>query len=211
MMKEHTCISAVLCCGFFTGCAYLHDRGRDACDMVTVSVEETGVNASIQFLTASTGLGTARGKGVGLRSGALGIYEFSEINLGLTGEKTLNPNERDQDREKGYKETYVFFPWWDKHGGVEMELEEGGKITEANIECAVCVGLGVRAGINLAEILDFILGWTTLDILGDDIATIEKREMEASRRRREVEATSQAENPTQVPLPKKTENHSPGD
>ena len=37
-------------------------------------------------------------------------------------------------------------------------------------------GIGARVGFNFAELLDFFLGWTTLDICKDDIATIEKRE-----------------------------------
>jgi hypothetical protein len=34
----------------------------------------------------------------------------------------------------------------------------------------VCVGLsyGIRVGLELDEILDFVVGWTTLDIMGDD-------------------------------------------
>jgi hypothetical protein len=27
---------------------------------------------------------------------------------------------------------------------------------------------GVRAGVNVNEAVDFLLGWTTLDIMGDD-------------------------------------------
>ncbi|MCE9499246.1 MAG: hypothetical protein K8R21_01855 [Leptospira sp.] len=37
------------------------------------------------------------------------------------------------------------------------------------IEVYAAVGAGVRLGVNFAELLDFILGFTTLDILDDDL------------------------------------------
>jgi len=38
------------------------------------------------------------------------------------------------------------------------------------IELAVALGPAVRLGFNPGELLDFILGWTTIDIFGDDLA-----------------------------------------
>ena len=78
--------------------------------MVTLSVEATGLNASVQMGSAVLGAGLAHGKGVGLRSGAMGAYEFGEVNLGIFGGKYLVPGERDLDREKGYVSFYRFFP-----------------------------------------------------------------------------------------------------
>lgn len=164
----------------FCGCAYLHDRGRDACDMVTLSVEATGLNASLQVGPAVLGAGIASGKGFGLRSGAVGTYEFAEINLGIFGGKMLVPNDRDLDRDKGYGSFYRWFPWEDDddENEFEMEIKEGKWFNSCQIECAAIAGVGARAGINVAEILDFILGWTTLDICGDDIGIMDKKERE---------------------------------
>jgi len=42
-------------------------------------------------------------------------------------------------------------------------------------EAAVGLGLVFRAGINVGELLDFALGWSTLDIFGDDLETGRRR------------------------------------
>ena len=39
-----------------------------------------------------------------------------------------------------------------------MEVKEGEWFNAFNIECSVMAGLGARAGINIAEIMDFVLG-----------------------------------------------------
>lgn len=44
--------------------------------------------------------------------------------------------------------------------------EEAWRRYEIGIE--LCFFLGCKAGIDLAEVLDFIFGWTTLDIMKDD-------------------------------------------
>ncbi len=38
-------------------------------------------------------------------------------------------------------------------------------------QAEACVGLGpsIRLGINPGEILDFLFGWTTIDLFGDDL------------------------------------------
>jgi hypothetical protein len=89
-----------------TGCAtmrgYFTDRGRDACDTITLSVEGTGLNASAQVLFLGTGLGRAKGSGLGLRSGLVGKYEFDEVGIILGGMKSLAPHGADDNRGKGY-------------------------------------------------------------------------------------------------------------
>ncbi len=37
------------------------------------------------------------------------------------------------------------------------------------IEAVVAAGVSVRAGFNVAELFDFIVGWTTIDFLNDDL------------------------------------------
>ncbi|MCX7009267.1 MAG: hypothetical protein NTY53_18815, partial [Kiritimatiellaeota bacterium] len=44
------------------------------------------------------------------------------------------------------------------------------------VEAAVGGGLVFRLGFNVGELLDFILGWTTIDIFGDDLESRESRE-----------------------------------
>ncbi len=47
------------------------------------------------------------------------------------------------------------------------------------VEVAVGVGGTLRLGFNPGELLDFLLGWTTLDILRDDLAARAERERRA--------------------------------
>jgi hypothetical protein len=37
-----------------------------------------------------------------------------------------------------------------------------------SVQLSVGFYYGVRAGVNLAEVVDFMLGWTTLDLMEDD-------------------------------------------
>jgi hypothetical protein len=38
------------------------------------------------------------------------------------------------------------------------------------VEVVIAIGGSVRLGLNPLEAVDFVLGWTTLDVLGDDSA-----------------------------------------
>lgn len=170
-------ILTILLIPCLSGCAYLHDRGRDACDMVTVAAEAPTLNASIQLGKSVLGIGAAGGKGVGLRSGSVGVYDTSEANLVLFGAKLFVPRERDLDRNKGYDYTYMWFPWRDDENEFLGTFEEGEWFNAWQLEAALGLGVGVRVGVNLAEIADCLLGWTALDICDDDLATIEAKEL----------------------------------
>jgi len=160
-----------------TSCAYMHDRGRDACDMVTLSGEALSVNAAVQIGPAVIGIGGVEGKGFGLRSGAVGIYRTEEDNHILGGSRTLVPNQQGRERDKGYEYYYGWYPWGDKNS-YRCRFEEGEWYNAWQVEATLGLGAGVRAGVNLAEIFDFILGWTGLDICEDDISKIRKDERE---------------------------------
>ncbi len=157
------------------GCAYLHDRGRDACDMVTLAAEAQTVNVSFQVSKGVLGYGLAYGPGVGLRSGTWGIFQSSEINAVLFGFKMLAPSAGDQERHKGYDYSYSWNPWEHEEENFFGTYEEGEWFNAWQVEVAAGLGIGARAGVNLAEILDFILGWTTLDICKDDIQSLKRR------------------------------------
>lgn len=151
-----------------TGCAttqgYFTDRGRDACDTVTLSVEETGVSASAQVLFWGTGLGRAKGSGFGLRSGIVGNYDFDEFGIILGGKKSLALHGADDNRGKGYGSmAYQLIPIGDAY------MPRAERFNFWCAEVSLCLGVGARAGCNFAEILDFILGWFTIDILNDDL------------------------------------------
>ena len=152
--------------------------------MVTIAAEAPAVNASIQLGKSVLGVGTAGGKGFGLRSGAVGLYETGEAHLIILGGKLFVPRERDLDRNKGYDYTYMWLPWRNDEDEFLGTFEEGEWFNAWQLEAAIGLGVGARAGINIAEIIDFILGWTTLDICGDDIATIEEKEQTEFKRKK---------------------------
>lgn len=147
---------------------YLHERGRDLADVVTLSVEEGHANAGLQVGPFLTGLGYSSGYGVGLRSGTCGTYEYVECNLVLFGAKSFEPDE-DDFKAYGFGSALLgaFLP--------DDEFEEdtfffSGSYWPAflQVEASACLFFGLRVGLNVGEALDFILGWTTLDICGDD-------------------------------------------
>jgi len=138
--------------------------------MFTLSVEATGVNASIQTGPAVIGAGVAGGKGFGLRSGGVGTYDFAELNVAIFGGKALILSEKDRYRGKGYDCFYRWFPWEDDEDEFDIEMNKGKWFNSWQFECTANVGVGARADFNFAEVLDFVLGWTTLDICDDDVS-----------------------------------------
>ena len=153
-----------------TGCAstrgYFVDRRRDASDTVTLCVEEKGLNVAARVGPLTAGIGAQVGKGFGLRSGALGRYRQGELQTILTGSVLLEPSEFDKSRGKGFElECSTFLPFSPYDEG----LKDGKWHNHFQIELTACVGVGIRAGVNLAEILDFLLGWFTIDICSDDL------------------------------------------
>jgi hypothetical protein len=193
-MKSALIVLMVSC---LSGCAYFHDRGRDACDMVTIAGEAPNVGVSLQLGNSAVGIGMGGGKGIGLRSGALGMYETAEFHLGLFGAKILEPDKTDFFRGKGYEYSYEW-TWISKEDEYDQfyrehhkhkdalntngTVEEGEWFNAWQCEAALGLGVGARAGVNLAEILDFVLGWTTLDICDDDLASYDKKVQEKARR-----------------------------
>jgi hypothetical protein len=173
-----TAIVVVLVAGA-TGCvstmAYLTDRGRDACDMITVSVETTGLNAGVEALGLGSGLGVAAGYGFGLRSGIVGSYGFTEANLVLGGSKNLEAFGAAVERSKGYENhTYLAIPFVNPQA-------DGNPNSMYQIEMSACAGVGGRVGVNIGEIVDFILGLFMIDFPKDDLAaTTWRRERNAS-------------------------------
>ncbi len=148
------------------GCAYLHDRARDASDIVTVAVETSIANAGVQLGPLITGVGLAGGYGFGLRSGSMGAFETEEVNLFFGGKKMFTPSEYDQQRGKGYDIWY----------GVDSDRKtpKGSWFNWCQCEVSLGAVIGGRVGVNVGEMLDFFLGWTTLDICEDDDATIRR-------------------------------------
>ncbi len=153
----------LLCLSMLCGCAYTENRVRDAADMITVAGEFPAVGVAVSGgVPWGLGLYAGNGDGFGLRSGAVGSYGFGEVivfPMPLSIIKKLRPSKLNRERGKGYSVDVL-----DDH------INHGGWFNAGQVEVAVGVGVGVRAGVNFCEIADFIVGLVGVDICDDDIA-----------------------------------------
>ncbi len=154
--------SCILC----SGCAYLAHRGRDLTDVVTVAVEDhtVGFSARVMF---PWGLCIAEGSGWGLRDGHIGAYDYMDrlfaIPLPVPGALyDIDFSPESDYRDKGYTLQTI-----KQHPPYDMSDYQVSQFFSVQVSAGLYYGL--RLGLNLAEALDFILGWTTLDILQDDV------------------------------------------
>ena len=151
-----------------SSCTYLQNRADDASDMITASVEEGGLNASVQLAHLDMGFGTStQGVGYNLLGRNFGQYYLAEsMFLGTKG------SQLGTDTEESENTVFPFFYRWEVHENefLPTELEKETPWTHyCQIEIHACLQLGARVGFNIGEILDFVLGFTTLDIAGDDL------------------------------------------
>ena len=170
-MKIRIAFAFVLCLIFCNGCTYFSDRGNDFADIFTLSVENGNYGAHAQVLVP-LGFSYSDGGGAGMRSGDMGKYDYSDriihVFPGIPGvaERSFTPVV--DERNKAYT--------------VERPIPLNMRVFW-NLEVNVGAHYGLRAGFNLAELADFIIGLTTFDILDDDKpakCTKKKCESEAS-------------------------------
>jgi hypothetical protein len=160
-----------LCTGVLCGCAYIEDRARDAGDMITLAGELGSLGVSAWVGCVGGGLMYAGGYGFGLRSGAVGSYEYQEATcVPPFAVKHLTPGEADRARGKGYLDGIPVR----LSGDDDPDFLEAGWFNLGQVEVSVAFPFGPRVGLNIFEIADFLLGWTTLDICNDDVASRRK-------------------------------------
>ena len=123
------------------------------------------------------GRGTG-GYGFGLRSGAIGTFQTSDANVILLSAHSFEPGSFAQSRGKGYEYTVETFGRSEENGSFAVEFEEGGRFNLYQIEANITLGVGLRLGVNFAEMADFILGIFQVDILQDDLQAREDRRAE---------------------------------
>jgi hypothetical protein len=187
-------VLAVVVIASMTGCAtsYMTDRGHDAADIFTATVG-LGVGAKARVGPVGAGLILA-GEFKGLKGGALlHLDEKDEclemypalspcsgatkgLFVGVGGESydLRSTNSLPRIRGKCYR-AFSFFPLvivplgqTTKDG---LTIFRGFHPFYTQIEvAAACIG-GIKLGFNPGELLDFILGWTKIDIYNDDLGT----------------------------------------
>lgn len=156
-MKHTISFGVIACCILSTGCVYLGHRAQDFSDIVTLAAETKNISCGVRLIFPM-GISVAKGKGVGLREGYIGKYEYKESVFVIPpagGIFELDFTPENDHRKKGY---------------LIRSRDPDDDFWSQCLSAQVNVGLyyGVRAGLNFNEAVDFLLGWTTLDIMGDD-------------------------------------------
>jgi hypothetical protein len=182
-MKRKTYILALLCIATLgSGCAtpYLVDRGRDAADVFTLSA---GKGAGIKARVGPIATGLFAGfDSYGLRGGRVlnGAYptecpsapylpnsiDFTVVFLDISymRDPDLQPRKKEHSAD-----TVCFLP-------VNRDIRNTPLSYYTQIEVALGLGVTARFGFNLGELLDFILGWATIDIYSDDLEQRKQKE-----------------------------------
>ena len=165
------------------GCSspYVKNRIRDAADIFTFT---TGVGAGgkAKIGPISTGLDIQEDS-IGIRNGAFFAAnptpssDFrkrpggTELYYTWLGFDISNHGEVVTQRGKEFSVATAFLPtgWYDTDSMSKLPLHYF-----TQIEVTAGAGLGFRVGFNPGELVDFILGWATLDLFKDDVVKFEK-------------------------------------
>jgi len=163
------------------GCSYLKKRGNDALDIFDIGISVTDKwepDFSIYinpFEIAPIGYSRIDGKFLGIGNRQVGWLDHEHRAWGAVvwgsekaGSGEFNPNDPHQvrDDQSNLKERPKF-----NVGIVRMTKKNNVPPLLQFFQCDKCVHLGwigVRANCRLADLIDFIIGWTTIDILDDD-------------------------------------------
>jgi hypothetical protein len=182
---NRTVRAMVMVAGLFSmlvvsGCAYMRDRGHDAMDIIDIGVT---VNDKPMprfalyfdfFNILPLGFSNVDGKVLGMGNRQAGFMDFEHQNWGVLavgkeqkGSGVFNPNDPHQARpdQKDLTER----PRYDV-GFVGVGGEEPPPDMQF-LECdrALHLGwIGLHATMRPIDLLDFVFGWFTIDMMGDD-------------------------------------------
>jgi len=164
---------------FICGCAtsgYWADRGRDGADIFSFAVGQgLGLKARIGPVTAGL---LEEYTAAGLRGGEFcsqDLYgrEGEDETLGaIDGQFVVDNAERFKLTKLGRRKN---FEASSLGGGMHIPLlsllqSDSSFAYYTHIEAVLGLHGSVRVGFNAGEFFDFIIGWTTIDILHDDSA-----------------------------------------
>lgn len=195
-MNRSCHVLLLLASAITSGCAstkaYLADRGRDAADVFTVSV---GVGAGVKARVGPMHAGlAAMHDTMGLQGGGVFRYPVNQRCLDtLDLETTFSLAEvfslPGDKRFKSFEVRQEVNPLFSRLDPYWFEPDENHPLLHpyyTQIELAGGLVGTLRLGFNPGELLDFILGWTTIDMYHDDLGMgklrNEKAEAEATER-----------------------------
>jgi len=175
-MKTPVLLASIL---FSSGCArpgYFADRLNDSADILSLTVG-VGVGGKISagplYVNA---LGVSHRDLAGVRYGDFLIShaDSSDSEIGSWfgfGQSYHSRTELQKSRNKAPEYSFTEIPFL-------MTNQRGADADPLAIDCVLGLGLSVRFGISPLELVDFIFGWTTLDLLQDDISPNSKSEID---------------------------------
>ena len=155
---------------FLNGCAttgYFADRLHDGSDVLTLTAG-VGVGAKVSVGPAYLNtFGVYHRDFAGLRYGDFiapaGESQDSEIGSWFGfGQSWHTRTELQRSRDKAPEYLFTEIPFL-------MSRVRGAPSDPLALDIVIGLVPSVRFGINPVEIVDFIFGWTTLDIMGDDV------------------------------------------
>ena len=179
MKKAVQFILALVVVATLTGCStpYMINRRRDAADIVTIGFG-AGVGAKARVGPLQTGV-LFENDLIALRGGEPVRSCFGEFDEGafdveflFTGKEKFAPQELEPpypQRGKTFK-AYGGITWIPFVHLVDEDADTRPCYSYyTQIELVGALLGSVRVGVNPGELLDFVLGWTTIDIFNDDI------------------------------------------
>lgn len=148
---------------------YWKDRGKNAMDIIDISVDKLNAGVTVQAGPIYTGLGTGGGLSYGLVGGEVGehssvaaafVIPVDRVQAGGSGSADVQMLHRLYKRKKYFK------------AGLFVE-DSDEKIPDklyyyTKIRISAGVFIGASVAVNVGEIFDFLLGFLTIDISGDD-------------------------------------------
>jgi hypothetical protein len=154
-----------------SGCAstgYVADRMRDAGDVFSAAVG-VGTGAKVRVGPIQAALLADLPK-AGMRGGQISAYGKNDEFLPAThdyqlvcfGSEGFIPESNMRHKAFQANSTFPFFHTLHPQYRASVSYY-------TQLEVVVALGGSLRLGFNPGELLDFILGWTTLDIFNDDL------------------------------------------
>lgn len=172
-----------------TGCTYLQNRGNDALDIFdicfTFSSKPNFALYADFFNITPVGFSHAGDKGFGLGNRHVGLFDYQEKSWGVLfwgsesqGSGKFNPTDPHQARPSLREKVEAGEPTpeeWPRYnvGIARMLAEDDAPPAVQFFGCSRSLHLlffGIHVKCRPGDVFDFILGWTTLDIYGDDLA-----------------------------------------